>query len=155
MNKRLVGSVIAVVAVVALAGVAVTAMKDDDKNKTADSTGSSSSNSSSHDESMSNMSSDDNNSGSSSDTTDAVETDKVAIKDFAFSPATIKVKKGTTVTWTNNDSIGHTVTGLNGGPDSELLDNGESYTFTFNETGTFEYKCTPHPQMKGEVVVTE
>jgi amicyanin len=84
--------------------------------------------------------------------------EEVEIEDFAFSPATITVKKGTTVTWTNRDSVSHTVT-----PDqetdafkgSELLGKDESYSFTFNVAGTYSYFCKPHPQMKAKVVVTE
>lgn len=82
--------------------------------------------------------------------------DKVSISNFAFTPASITVKKGTTVTWTNNDSVAHTVTADSGnGPNSELLQNGETYSFTFNEAGTFKYHCVPHPSMKATVTVTE
>ena len=104
-----------------------------------------------------NMSTD--NSSSSKDsvsTKDAVAADSVKIENFAYSPSAIKVKKGTTVTWTNNDSVEHNVVGddysdLNG----KLLKKGESFSFTFNETGTYGYHCAPHPYMKGTVVVTE
>jgi amicyanin len=87
-----------------------------------------------------------------------VTTDKVDIKDFAYSPSTITVKKGTTVTWTNQDSTKHNVA-----PDtetgdfkaSELLAKGQTYSVTFNTVGTFSYHCTPHPYMKAQVIVTE
>lgn len=93
---------------------------------------------------------------SSANNNQASSTNKVSISNFAFSPADITIKKGTTVTWTNNDSVAHTVTKDSGsGPESELLENGESYSFTFNELGTFNYHCTPHPQMHGTVTVTE
>jgi amicyanin len=86
----------------------------------------------------------------------ASQTPEVSISNFAFSPTDITVKKGTKVTWTNNDSVAHTVTADSGkGPDSELLQNGQTYSFTFNEVGTFNYHCTPHPQMHGTVTVTE
>jgi plastocyanin len=68
------------------------------------------------------------------------------------------VKKGTTVTWTNKDSAGHTVVesdGQAGGPSSGTLANGQSYQFTFNTPGTFHYKCSIHPQMTATVTVTE
>src|SRR4030095_11989873 len=76
----------------------------------------------------------------------------VSIKDSAFSPASITVKKGTTVTWTNEDSVAHTVT-----PDQESaafqgsgsLSAGESFNQTFNAVGTYTYHCTPHPHMTG------
>ncbi len=82
----------------------------------------------------------------------------VEIKDFAFAPTTLTVSKGTTVVWTNKDSVAHTVT-----PDqasdnfegSELLGQNESYQYTFNTAGTYTYHCQPHPNMKAKVVVTE
>jgi amicyanin len=84
----------------------------------------------------------------------AEETNSVTIENFAFNPATITVKKGTTVTWTNKDSAAHTVTTDSGsGPTSQLLNQGDSYTFTFNTAGTFNYHCQPHPNMKGTVIV--
>lgn len=86
---------------------------------------------------------------------------QVAIKDFAFSPAKITVKKGTTVTWTNEDSVGHNVvaddaTNSGGLPTSHaLLAQGQTFSHTFNEVGTFNYHCAPHPHMKGVVEVVE
>lgn len=83
-------------------------------------------------------------------------TNKVTISNFTYSPSDITVKKGTTVTWTNNDSVSHDVVGDSDNElKSELLQNGQSYSFTFNEVGTFNYSCTPHPQMHGTVTVTE
>jgi plastocyanin len=81
----------------------------------------------------------------------------VSIKDYAFTPASITVKKGTTVTWTNADSVGHTVTETDGqaGPSSGTLDQGKSYSFTFNTAGTFHYECKIHPYMTGTVTVTD
>src|SRR5581483_11645024 len=60
----------------------------------------------------------------------------VIIQNFAFSPASITVKKGTKVTWTNQDSTAHTVTETDGktGPSSSPLDQGQTYSFTYNET---------------------
>lgn len=80
----------------------------------------------------------------------------VSIKDFAFGPTTITVKKGTTVTWTNQDGPKHTVTADGSeGPKSGLLAKGESTSYTFNSVGSFPYHCEPHPFMKATVVVTE
>ena len=76
----------------------------------------------------------------------------VVAKGFAFSPASVSIKVGESVTWTNEDSATHTVTG-DGGIDSGSLANGQSYTKTFDTAGTFAYKCTIHPSMTGEVVV--
>jgi plastocyanin len=83
-------------------------------------------------------------------------TNAVSISNFSFSPANITVKKGTTVTWTNNDSTTHTVTGdTNGGPKSGDLNPGKAYSFTFSAAGTFAYHCSIHPDMTGTVTVTE
>ncbi len=83
----------------------------------------------------------------------AATVNSVEIKGFAFNPATITVAKGTTVTWTNKDSAAHTVTGS--GFDSGSLSKGQTFSYTFNEAGTFDYICTIHPSMKGKVIVTE
>jgi len=84
------------------------------------------------------------------------EANAVTIKGFAFSPAEIKVKVGTKVTWTNQDSVRHTVTADESeGPKSELFGKGETYSFTFTKVGTFAYHCEAHPQMHGTVTVTE
>ena len=91
-----------------------------------------------------------------SNTTPAA-TNAVTIQNFAFNPSNITVKKGTTVTWTNNDSTTHTVTETDSqtGPDSGDLSPGKSYSFTFNATGTFHYHCSIHPSMTGTVIVTD
>ncbi|HTK39241.1 MAG TPA: cupredoxin family copper-binding protein [Patescibacteria group bacterium] len=86
----------------------------------------------------------------------AVKTNMVTISNFDYGPQTITVKKGTTVTWTNQDGVKHNVVGdtlstLNG----PLLAKGESYSYTFDTVGTFSYHCAPHPYMKGTVVVTD
>jgi plastocyanin len=95
------------------------------------------------------------NTGNAS-TPQAVATDKVSIENMAFTPAAIKVKVGTTVTWTNNDSIAHTVTADSGdGPNSGNLDPGKSYSFTYKTAGTFSYHCEIHPDMTGTVQVTQ
>jgi plastocyanin len=84
-------------------------------------------------------------------------TDKVTISNFSFSPASITVKKGTAVTWTNHDSVAHTVVETDGqtGPQSQDIANGQSYSFTYNTVGTFHYHCSIHPDMTGQVVVTD
>lgn len=77
----------------------------------------------------------------------------VSIANMAFSPVTITIKQGDTVTWTNNDSTAHTVTSNNGSFDSGSLSKGKTFAHTFDTAGTFEYHCTFHPSMKGTVVV--
>lgn len=78
----------------------------------------------------------------------------VVIADFAFSPKTITVAPGTTVTWVNRDSMAHTVTSVPGGPVSSQLARGASYSFTFNTPGAWNYHCSIHPGMTGEVIVS-
>jgi len=62
-----------------------------------------------------------------------------AIQSSQFSPANLEVRVGTTVTWTNNDGVMHTVTSDSGVFDSGYLSNGDTFTFTFTEAGTFPY----------------
>ena len=90
--------------------------------------------------------------GQKTDTTPAAP-NSVAINGFAFDPATLTVTKGTTVTWTNMDSAAHTVVASGNAFTSDNLNNGQSFTHTFNEAGTFEYKCGIHPSMSGKVIV--
>lgn len=99
-----------------------------------------------------------NSSNSQSSSSSPVATDSVTIQNFAFSPDNITVKVGSTVTWTNQDSTDHSVTsddGVTGGPDSQLLTKGQSYSFTFSKAGTYTYHCKIHSDMTGTVVVTE
>jgi plastocyanin len=79
---------------------------------------------------------------------------KVSMEGIKFNPASVTVKAGDTVTWTNNDSVGHDVTGDNfksGG--SGGLQNGDTFAQTFDKKGTFDYVCTVHPGMEGSVTV--
>jgi amicyanin len=78
---------------------------------------------------------------------------QVDIVDFAFSPAELTITVGDSVTWTNLDFVIHTATSTGGAFDSGDLDQGESYTLTFTEPGTYDYLCTPHPSMTGRIVV--
>lgn len=97
-----------------------------------------------------------NSSNSSSNGSTLTATDAVSIKDFAFAPASITVKKGTTVTWTNNDTAAHTVTVDSGsGPKSSDVQPGTTYKFTFDTIGVFSYHCAIHPSMTAKVTVTQ
>jgi plastocyanin len=80
-------------------------------------------------------------------------THAVAIRDFAFEPATLTITVGDTVTWTNEDSVAHTATSSTGAFDTGLLDQGESGSVTFTAAGTYGYFCEPHPSMTGQIVV--
>jgi plastocyanin len=77
----------------------------------------------------------------------------VAIANFAFSPASLTVKVGTKVTWTNNDSTAHTVTADQGAFDSQTVDPGGTFSFTFNHAGTFTYHCAIHSSMTATITV--
>jgi plastocyanin len=78
----------------------------------------------------------------------------VSISNFAFSPNSITIAPGDTVTWTNSDGTTHTVTGSNESWGSGNMANGQTYTHQFNETGDFTYHCAIHPSMTGVVHVT-
>jgi plastocyanin len=79
----------------------------------------------------------------------------VGITDFAFSPATLTVPIGATVTWTNHDAEPHTVAANDGSFHSPGMDTDATYSYTFTKDGTFEYICSIHPMMRGTVVVTK
>ena len=77
-----------------------------------------------------------------------------------YDPSPLTVKTGTSVTWTNNDSSIHTVT--SGLPekgdvgtlfDSSLINPGNTFVHVFDKQGTFDYSCTLHPFMHGQIVV--
>ncbi len=82
-------------------------------------------------------------------------TASVDIKNFMFTPGTLNVTSGTTVIWTNDDTVPHTVTSVAGVFDSRSINPGATYSYTFNQTGSFEYGCTIHPSIPhGTIVVT-
>jgi plastocyanin len=89
--------------------------------------------------------------GPATTTAPAAEVVSVAMRDVQFSPATIEVKAGSVVEWKNDDMVPHTATCSSF--DSGSLTSGQSWRHTFTEPGTFHYKCTFHPTMKGVVVV--
>ncbi|MDH3203922.1 MAG: plastocyanin/azurin family copper-binding protein [Nitrosopumilus sp.] len=78
--------------------------------------------------------------------------------DRCYVPSLIVVEKGKQVTWVNEDSAFHSVTSGSYDSPTDIFDSGyldpyESYSITFDETGTFDYFCTLHPWMKGQVLV--
>ena len=78
----------------------------------------------------------------------AAATFDVDIEEFAFTPATLTVPVGSTVTWRNKDTAAHTATGDRpGGFDSGVLTQGQSFSFTFDTTGTFNYVSDIHPSI--------
>ncbi len=77
----------------------------------------------------------------------------VKIDNFTFTPKSVTVKAGTTVTWTNQDDIPHTVTSTTKQFRSMALDTDDKFTFTFSTPGTYDYFCSLHPKMTGTIVV--
>jgi plastocyanin len=78
---------------------------------------------------------------------------EVHIDNFTFSPPTLTVPPGTTVTWVNADDIPHAVAAKDRSFRSKVLDTDDRFSFTFTGAGEFEYFCTLHPHMVGKVVV--
>lgn len=78
----------------------------------------------------------------------------IAITNYQFVPSVVTVTPGTTVMWTNADSISHTVTAVDNSWNSGELSSGASYRHTFTKPGTYQYYCSIHPSMKGEVIVS-
>ncbi len=108
----------------------------------------------------------------SSGTQSSTNSTEVVIENYAYNPADITVPVGTTVTWVNQDAVGHTVT--EGDPNSPkaanlrvfdssgealtgkvaLIGAGQSWSYTFTTPGTYEYYCIVHPYMVGHITVT-
>jgi plastocyanin len=150
MNKNILGATVAIIAIIGIIGV-VLANKSDSpgQNTTSNATQTD----------MSNMNMDSTTEPQSGtgeeDLTGQTEV-ALDIKDFEFSKKNIKISKGTKVTWTNRDRDRHNAfSETDGGPKGDLLGQGQTYDFTFDKVGTFNYKCEPHPYMKGAVNVVE
>jgi amicyanin len=77
----------------------------------------------------------------------------VSIDNFTFSPPTITVGVGSTVTWVNQDDIPHTVVSTDKAFKSHVMDTDEKFSFTFTRPGEYAYFCSLHPHMVGKVVV--
>jgi amicyanin len=80
---------------------------------------------------------------------------KVSIVDFVFEPEELVVPAGATVTWVNADDVPHTVTSTASPPrfDSKTLRASDTFSYTFDSAGTYDYFCKVHPNMTGKVVV--
>jgi plastocyanin len=99
-----------------------------------------------------------NDSSTNSNGSGSPGTNEVWMQSFAFNPVTKNITTGTKITWTNKDNATHTVTsGTPGNPDgifnSGDLNNGGTFSFTFNTAGTFKYYCAHHSSMIGTIVV--
>ena len=83
---------------------------------------------------------------------------EIDIVNFAFTPKTLTVARGTAVTWDNKDEEPHNIVNVPSGGQprvfrSQAVDGGEKYSFVFNEQGTYQYICSIHPHMEGTIVV--
>ncbi len=78
---------------------------------------------------------------------------QVTAVDIQFNPGAVTANAGGTVSWTNGDSVTHTVT-FDNGPDCGNLVAASSLTVTFPAAGTYAYHCTIHPTMRGTVTVS-
>ncbi len=84
----------------------------------------------------------------------------VNLKDIAFSPVSLRISKGTKVTWVNGDLVGHYIN-TDSHPahsyfekqNSKLINTGEKYTLIFNQVGAFPYHCSAHTQMTANIIV--
>jgi plastocyanin len=84
----------------------------------------------------------------------AVESTGVKISNFKFVPATITIKAGTNVVWTNKDAIGHSVNFDTVKVNSKTLNQDARFSHTFTTPGTYAYICAIHPFMHATVIVT-
>ncbi len=80
-------------------------------------------------------------------------TKDVTIANFAFNPATLNIKAGDTVKWTNNDSVTHRI--ASDTFNSQDLNNGDSFSYKFSQAGTYNYHCGIHPFMTGSIIVSQ
>ena len=78
---------------------------------------------------------------------------QIVIKDFMFTPNSLTVKAGATVTWVNKDDEPHSVVSDTGMFRSGAVDTNETFSFKFDKPGTYHYTCAIHPRMVGTVVV--
>ena len=99
--------------------------------------------------------------GSTSQTQPATQTgsspvmakNAVTIQNMAFSPASLTVKVGDKVTWTNQDSVGHSATADDNSFDTGVIAQGQSGSTTFSKAGTYTYHCKVHPSMTATIIV--
>jgi len=81
---------------------------------------------------------------------------EVVLLDYQFSPAELRIKRGDTVTWINQEKrVSHSVFFLGSGEESERFFPGERWSRVFTLPGRYEYRCGPHPEMLGVVIVEE
>jgi plastocyanin len=80
-------------------------------------------------------------------------TTTISIDNFSFTPMDLTVPAGTQITWTNKDDVPHTIVSIDHQFKSKTLDTDETFSFTFQNPGTYEYFCSIHPRMTGKIIV--
>ncbi len=95
----------------------------------------------------------DPNSADGTASTEAVSGPQVTIDNFTFSPKTLTVTVGTTVTWINQDDTPHRVASVDKVFASDALDTGDRYSYRFTAPGTYRYYCSIHPKMTATIIV--
>jgi plastocyanin len=83
----------------------------------------------------------------------AAATYQVVIEHYGFTPKRLVVQQGDVVTWTNRDGVRHDATALDRSWATKMMHFGETQTITASKPGTFQYKCSFHPDMRGTIVV--
>ncbi|MDD5651044.1 MAG: cupredoxin domain-containing protein [Candidatus Nanoarchaeia archaeon] len=84
--------------------------------------------------------------------TSTINPNEIIIKDFSFNPSTLTINAGTEVTWTNQDSVVHKII-IKDLTEGNNLNQGDKFTFTFANKGTYDYSCAIHPSMTGKIIV--
>jgi plastocyanin len=78
---------------------------------------------------------------------------QVVVENFSFQPGSLTVKAGTTVTWVNHDDEPHTVNENNKTFKSGTLDTDAKFSYKFTSPGSYNYFCSLHPRMTGQIIV--
>jgi plastocyanin len=84
---------------------------------------------------------------------DAPDANRIVVKDFMFTPNSLTIKAGSSVTWSNQDDEPHTVVSDAGLFRSGAMDTNESFSYKFDSPGTYHFTCSIHPRMVGTIVV--
>lgn len=86
-------------------------------------------------------------------TTSTTNPNEIIIKDFSFNPETLNINTGTEITWTNQDPVVHKII-IKDLTESSNLNQGDKFTYTFTNKGTYNYSCAIHPSMTGKIIVS-
>jgi plastocyanin len=84
---------------------------------------------------------------------DVPDSNRIVVKDFMFTPNSLTIKAGSSVTWANLDDEPHNVVSDAGLFRSGAMDTNESFSFKFDKPGTYHFTCSIHPRMVGTIVV--